>query len=261
MLNVLDLILVTALTAGPFGTPADRAAYDQSMFREATAAAGMPVCETGFGLPCIDILLTGQSEAKVGDIVDVNISIVAQQDNDATAGVWAGVEVILNYDPAALEPISHTICDSLYDYFLVWIFVSDNPKNLYFDCINEDVDPQDGWPDPDGDIGVIYFSPLGTDQNVFANPAILGTIRFRVLAEGNHTISIKPSTDCYFVVGTPEPIPIETMILGSGINLTGDLTSTYNVEVRSPFDTVDPPGIGIEDFLAFLAAWTVQENQ
>jgi len=269
MIKIVDLVLVAVLAAAPFvasaaidvrvkANPVD---YVRDVMGSSKEAGHF--CETGFGLPCIDILLTGQSEAKVGDIVDVNISIVAQQDKDATAGEWVGVEVILNYDPAALEPISHTICDSLYDYFLVWIFVSDDPKNLYYDCINEDVDPQDGWPDLDGDIGVLYFSPLGTDQNVFANPAILGTMRFRVLAEGNHTVGITPSTDCYWSTGVPDdqPIPIETQILvGGNFIVTGDLSSTYNVEVRSQFDALDPVGIGIEDFLAFLAAWSVQEN-
>ncbi len=221
----------------------------------ATVVLAGHFCETGVGLPCIDILLTGQSEAKVGDIVDVNISIVAQQDKDATAGVWVGAEVVLNWDPTALEPVSHTICDSLYDYFLVWIFVSNDPANLYYDCINQDLNPFDGWPDNDGDMSVLYFSPLGTDQNVFANPAILGTMRFRVLATGNHTVSMAPSTDCFFP-DDPQAIPIETQILGPGnVNFTGDLSSTYNVEVRSAFDTVDPPGVGIEDLLALLAAW------
>ncbi len=242
---------------------ADLPSYTHSMWRDAAATAeSHSICETVDGQrPCIDVLLTGQSEAKVGDIVDVNISIVAQQNADATAGEWVGVEVILNWNPEVLEPISHTICDSLYDYFLVWIFVSHDPLNLYYDCINEDFDPQDEWPDNDGDIGVLYFSPLGTDQNVFANPAILGTMRFRVLAEGNHTVSIQPSTDCYWSTGVPDdqPIPITTQVLGGGnVNYTGDLSSTYDVTVRNAFDTEDPPGVGIEDLLALLAAWASQ---
>lgn len=239
--------------------PRDLPRYDHSMWRETVAKSAGHFCKTGFGAPCIDILLTGQSEAKVGDIVDVNISIVAQQDKDATPGVWVGVEVVLNWDPAVMEPVSHTICDSLYDYFLVWIFVSNDPENLYYDCINEDLDPFDGWPDNDGDMSVLYFSPLGTEQNVFANPAILGTMRFRVLATGNHTVGITPSTDCFFP-DNPQAIPIETQILSAGnFIVTGDLSSTYNVEVRSAFDTIDPPGVGIEDFLALLAAWSAGE--
>ena len=225
----------------------------------ATAALSGHFCETGVGLPCIDILLTGQAEAKVGDIVDVNISIVAQQDKDATAGEWVGVEVVLNWDPAVMEPISHTICDSLYDYFLVYVFISHDPANLYYDCINQDFEEPLEWPDNDGDMSVLYFSPLGTEQNVFANPAILGTMRFRVLAPGNHTVSMAPSTDCFFP-DDPQAFPIETQVLGFGnVNMTGDLSSTYEVEVRSAFDTVDPPGVGIEDFLALLAAWSAGE--
>jgi len=220
------------------------------------AVLGGHVCETGFGLPCIDIRLTGPAESRVGDLIAMDISIVAQQDKDATAGQWAGVEVVLNWDPAVLEPVSHSICESLFNYFLVWIFVSDDPENLYYNCINEDPDGT-GWPTNDGDMSVLYFSPLGTEQNVYANPAILGTMTFRVLADGVHTVSMARSTDCFFP-DDPQAIPIETQILGGGnFDLTGKL-GTYTVDVRSGFDVLDPPGIGIEDFLAFLNAWAAQ---
>ena len=253
------MLTAIALSTVMFSIPPVTSSAPQDVIDNFHRSKAGHICNTGDGgLPCIDILLTGIAEAKVGDLIDVNISIVAQQDKDATAGVWAGVEVVLNWDPEVLEPVSHSICESLYDYFLVWIFISHDPANLYYDCINEDFDPEDEWPDNDGDMSVLYFSPLGTDQNVFANPAVLGTMTFRVLAEGNHTISIKDSTDCFFP-DDPQVFPIETQILGLGnIDLTGNL-GTYSVDVRSQFDVLDPPGIGIEDFLAFLAAWSSQE--
>ncbi len=225
------------------------------LFVLSTMVLGGHICETGDGgLPCIDINLAGPANARVDDLIGVNITITAQQDKDATAGVWTGVEVVLNWDPEVLEPVSHSICESLYDYFLVWIFISHDPANLYFDCINEDFDPEDEWPDNDGDMSVLYFSPLGTDQNVFANPAVLGTMTFRVLAAGNHTISMAASTDCFFP-DNPQVFPIETQIVGPGNStLTGNL-GTYTVDVRHQFDTEDPIGVGIEDLLALLAAW------
>lgn len=193
-------------------------------------------------VPLIDVQLSGQSTARVGDIVSVNINIVAQQDKEATAGVWAGVDVILGWDPAVLEPLELTICESLYDYFLVTVFMSDNPKSLFFGCLNQG----DGdFPDNDGDLHITFFSPLGTEQNVFAIPATLGTVEFRVLETGNHTVSL-----------IPEVCGVETEVLRLGnVDVTGDLTDTYTVEVRNQFDVADPPGVGIEDFLALLAAW------
>lgn len=208
--------------------------------------------------PLIDIRLTGPPNARVDDIINMDISIVAQQDADATPGNWVGVEVILNWDPAVLEPVGHSICESLFNYFIVMLFTSDDPSNLYYNCINEDFNV-DGWPDNDGDLSVLYFSPLGSSQDIFAIPMVLGTMEFRVLAEGNHTVSIQPSTDCFFVDDPKSVFPIETQVLmASNVDATGDLTDTYQVEVRSQFDTEDPPGIGIEDFLAFLAAWSEQ---
>ncbi len=219
------------------------------------------ICDTGNGQPpCIDIKLTGPPNARVDDIINMDISIVAQQDDDATPGNWVGVEVVLNWDPAVLEPVGHSICESLFDYFLVMLFVSDDPANLYYGCINQDFDG-DGWPDNDGDLSVLFFSPLGSSQDIFAIPMVLGTMEFRVLAEGDHTVSIAPSTDCWFPDDPKAVFPIETQVLrGGNIDVTGDLTDTYTVEVRNAFDTEDPPGIGIEDFLAFLAAWAAQEG-
>lgn len=218
------------------------------------------LCETGNGQPpCVDILLTGPPNARVDDIINMDISIAAQQDDDATPGIWVGIEVVLNWDPAMLEPVGHSICESLFNYFIVMLFTSDDPDNLYYDCINQDVDPQDMWPDNDGDLSVLYFSPLGTQQDIFAIPQVLGTMQFRVLAEGDHTVSISPSTDCFFPNDPKQVFPIETQVLMAGnINVTGDLTDTYTVEIRSQFDTVDPPGVGIEDLLALLAAWAIQ---
>lgn len=190
----------------------------------------------------IDILLSGQAEARVDDLISVDISIVAQQDADATPGVWAGVDVILGWDPEVLEPVSHSICESLYDYFLVTIFMSDDPKSLFYGCLNQG---EGDFPDNDGDLHITYFSPLGTMQNVFAIPQTLGTVQFRVLASGDHSVSI-----------IPEVCGVETEVLALGnVDVTGDISDTYTVEVRSAFDTVDPPGVGIEDLLALLAAW------
>lgn len=214
------------------------------------------VCETGDGgLPCIDILLSGQAEARVGDIINVDISIVAQQDKDATAGRWAGLEVVLGWNPDGLEPIAHTVCNSPFDYFMTFIFISHEPGNLLYDCVNQDFEEPLDWVDNDGDLVVTYFAPLGSENDIFAIPQIVGTMQFRVLAEGNHTVSIIPSVDCFFP-DDPQAIPVDTKIVGFGnTTLTGDITDTYEVEVRNPFDTEDPVGVGIEDLLALLAAW------
>ncbi len=253
MISVLACVASVVLS-GPVSQPTTPQAIVQEWRQEMASASH--ICVTGDGgLPCIDILLTGIPDAKVGDIIDMDISIVAQQDKDATAGQWAGVEVLLGWDPAMLEPISHSLCESLFKYFKVFLFTSDDPANLYYDCVNQDLDPVDLWPDNDGDLSIIYFAPLGTENNIFAIPQILGTMQFRVLAEGTHTVSIIDAVDCWFP-DNPDVFPIETGIVGFGnTQLLGDISDTFVVEVRSSFDALDPPGIGIEDFLAFLNAW------
>ncbi len=251
---MFSLIVSMALSVPPVITPQQAVADFHQKIASATH-----ICETGDGgPPCIDILLTGIPTAKVGDIINIDISIVAQQDKDATAGQWVGVEVLLGWDPTKLEPISHSLCESQFPYFLVMLFTSDDPENLYYDCVNQDLDPVDMWPDNDGDLSIIYFAPLGTENNIFAIPQILGTMQFRVLAEGTHTVSIIDAVDCWFP-DNPDVFPIETGIVGfAATQLLGDITDTFVVEVRSPFDTEDPPGIDIGDFLAFLAAWAAQ---
>lgn len=193
----------------------------------------------------VDLMLSGPAVARVDDLIGVDISIVAQQDEEASPGLWAGVDVILSWDPAVLEPVGHSICESLYDYFLVAVFMSDDPESLFFGCLNEG----DGdFPENDGDLHITYFSALGAEQAVFGIPAVLGTVEFRVLAAGDHVVSV-----------LPEVCGVESEVLRLGnVDVTGDLTDTYEVEVRGQFDVVDPPGVGIEDFLAFLAAWSSQ---
>ena len=166
----------------------------------------------------IDILLSGQATARVDDLIDVNVAIVAQQDADATPGVWAGVDVILSWDPAVLEPVSHSICESTFEYFLVTVFMSDDPLSLFYGCLNQG----DGdFPDNDGDLHITYFSPLGTEQSAFAIPLTLGTVQFRVLASGNHTVSI-----------LPEVCGVESEVLRLGNDdVTGGLDDTYTVSV------------------------------
>ena len=193
----------------------------------------------------IDIELAGPPSAAVGEIVNMKISVA---NHSPDVGTFSLVNTILSWDPSALEPLSFTTCDSFYPWFLVMAFVSSNPDNNYVECINEDAD-LDGWPDNDGDMGINHIIALGQNANAFNVPSNISTVHFRVLRTGSHTVAMVPETECPLA-------PVVTHVLDlANVDVTGDITDTYTVEVRSPFDVIEPAGVGIEDLLALLAAW------
>ena len=193
----------------------------------------------------IDIELTAPSTARINDTIAVKINVANHSPDVAS---FAGVDVILSWDPTALEPVDFTTCDSFYDWFLVMVFTSDDPANLFHDCLNQDAD-DDGWPDNDGDLLVTHALALGTNDYAYNTPSNISVVQFRVLRSGEHTVSMVSSTDC-----DGFSFPTQVLDLGN-VDVTGDITDAATVQVLNPADVDGDGVVGIVDLLAVLAAW------
>ena len=190
----------------------------------------------------IDLELTAPPTARVDDTISVKINVANHSPDVAS---FAGVDVILSWDPTALEPVDFTTCDSFYDWFLAMVFIGED-TSLPYTCLNQDANG-DQWPDNDGDLIITQVIELGSNANSYNIPSNISSVNFRVLRPGDHTVSILP-------IGCGGLNVTQVLDLGN-IDVTGDISDTATVSVRADSDIDGDGTVGIVDLLLLLANW------
>lgn len=180
-------------------------------------------------------LRPGDQSVSIGDTVEVGLYVVS---DDGANQLTAAMQVILSWNPDHLQLLGNHSDGAV--ALLTSVFPAGDPYGL-----NEVVPPQDG------DGLFIAFAPLANPVAATPEGTLITTFEFLAMAPAWGTPVDMPDTG-----GAP---PVSTIVFDGtvpNLDVTGTITGAA-VEVLSCC-TADLDGdcvVGIEDFLALLAAW------
>jgi hypothetical protein len=204
--------------------------------RVAVASIAAAMFQTPAAPAAINVELRPVSESvSLGETVEIGLYVVS---DDETDQLLSAAQVILGWESTQLQLLGH------HGVGAVALLSSGFPEGDPFG-LNEVVPPQDGN-------GIyIAFAPIAGSVAATPDGALLTTFEFLAIAPATAT-----PVDVLASAGTPAT---ETIVFDGtvpNLDVTGVLVGTV-VEVLSccPPDLNGDCFVGIEDFLALLAAW------